>query len=329
MVLLALMVAAGTLIETVSGSHLQAAKWTYSHPLFLILLALIFVNILVSALQRWPFTVKHIPFLATHLGLLMIIGGLFIKNSLGVQGSLDVLEGQKNEWLTLPHTFALCFDSFNSDKKELIPIDTFAKRDYNCRQFPYLRCKVIGYTPHVAFKQGTRSIEMVPETPPMRLEDRRPGIVLAIEEGLRTQTVALPYNREGEVHKRSVFGGKYRIAFQPKLLRLPYLVELKEARQMSYPQSEKTYSFECDLLFSDDMGNPKEACTLSMNHVFETSEGWRFYLAGMGKSEEGLPKSVHLVVSRDPAKLILTYPGIFLLIIGSAALFWSKKSTTQ
>ena len=89
----ALTVIAGTILESKTGSHLLAAYWTYSHPFFQILLSLFFVNILFSALRRWPFKKKHIPFLITHLGLLMIISGTILKNRFGLQGQMSVWEG--------------------------------------------------------------------------------------------------------------------------------------------------------------------------------------------------------------------------------------------
>src|SRR5262245_37532796 len=86
-------VIAGTLLESWSQSHLFAAALTYHHPVFQVLLWLYFVNILFSALNRFPFEKKHIPFLLTHLGLLMLLAGVFVKNHFGVQGACALTEG--------------------------------------------------------------------------------------------------------------------------------------------------------------------------------------------------------------------------------------------
>lgn len=100
----ALFVIAGTILESIADSHLYAASFTYDNPLFTCLLGLFFINILVSALRRWPFRRRHIPFLITHLGLLMVIGGVIIKNIAGVQGALVIREGSGSHQITLPHT---------------------------------------------------------------------------------------------------------------------------------------------------------------------------------------------------------------------------------
>ena len=71
----ALFVIAGTFLEAYTESHLFSASLTYQNPIFLALIWGFFLNILISALRRWPFQLKHIPFLITHLGLLMLLGG--------------------------------------------------------------------------------------------------------------------------------------------------------------------------------------------------------------------------------------------------------------
>jgi hypothetical protein len=102
-----LFVIAGTLLESATQSHLYAAQFTYKSPLFTLLLCGFFLNILISALRRWPFKPRHVPFLITHLGLLMILTGTFIKNGWGTQGSLAILEGSIAHQIYLANTEAL------------------------------------------------------------------------------------------------------------------------------------------------------------------------------------------------------------------------------
>lgn len=102
-----LFVIAGTFLESWSASHLFAAHLTYQNPIFKLLLWLYFINILFAALSRYPFKKKHIPFLLTHLGLLMLLAGVFVKNHYGVQGAMGMKEGSSSEHLFLSNTFAL------------------------------------------------------------------------------------------------------------------------------------------------------------------------------------------------------------------------------
>ena len=82
----AVAVAWGTYLESKSQSHLFAASVVYGHLGFTVLLLLFFVNILFSALRRWPFERKHLPFLLTHLGLLFVLAGAMAKQQWGLQG---------------------------------------------------------------------------------------------------------------------------------------------------------------------------------------------------------------------------------------------------
>lgn len=100
----ALFVIAGTFIESLTQSHRYAALFTYQHPLFIALLFGFFLNILCAALCRWPFQRRHIPFLITHLGLLMILSGVIIKQIYGTQGNMLIKEGAASHELLLSET---------------------------------------------------------------------------------------------------------------------------------------------------------------------------------------------------------------------------------
>lgn len=191
----ALMVAVGTWIESHTGSHLLAAKWTYAHPLFALLLSLFFINILFAALRRWPFRRRHFPFLITHLGLLMIIGGTLIKNHLGVQGQLSVWEGSGSSSLLLPHTYALSVESLvDPAQMTCIPLTSFEPATY--RPFPNLRCTLTAFAPHVkeeleawikgerAYISGFPSIQVTTWTPTMPLPAGVPSLDPSALHGL-------------------------------------------------------------------------------------------------------------------------------------------------
>ncbi len=120
----ALFVIAGTLIESRTESHRYAALFTYGNPVFGLLLWGFFINILVSALRRWPFQTQHIPFLITHFGLLMILGGCLIKNFYGTQGALSLIEGGGGHTLMMPDTYVVYLE-----KRD--PSDPFKKISAN------------------------------------------------------------------------------------------------------------------------------------------------------------------------------------------------------
>lgn len=153
----ALTVIAGTLLESKTGSHLLAARWTYEHLFFQLLLSLFFINILFSALRRWPFRKKHIPFLITHLGLLMIISGTIVKNRFGLQGQMSVWEGSGSRQVLLPRTYAVYLEgkdySSTQTQASLVALPSFKPGTYFPYHFPDVKFKIIGYAPHVKEKQ--------------------------------------------------------------------------------------------------------------------------------------------------------------------------------
>lgn len=123
----AVMVMAGTLIESSTSSHRYASLFVYSNPVFNLLLWGFFVNILFAALRRYPYKFKHIPFLITHAGLLMILGGTLIKSRYGIQGSMGIWEGSGSNEIFAADSYALQMekrDPENPNKriKKQIPI---------------------------------------------------------------------------------------------------------------------------------------------------------------------------------------------------------------
>lgn len=113
----------GTLVEALTGSHQQALLSAYRQPAFLLLLAGFFINILLAALRRWPWRSKHLPFLFAHLGLLMIIAGVAIKQVWGVQAVLLLAEGGASETLLLPGTYRVVVHHLEGPAEEIALFD--------------------------------------------------------------------------------------------------------------------------------------------------------------------------------------------------------------
>lgn len=120
--LTAIFVVIGTFVESHTGSHQFADQSVYGTFFFSFLLWGFFINILIAALRRWPFKKKHIPFLITHLGLLMILGGALVKHYAGTQGAMFLLEGSATDQLMLPGSQALRIDSIASQAPVYLPL---------------------------------------------------------------------------------------------------------------------------------------------------------------------------------------------------------------
>lgn len=151
--LAAIMVIIGTVIEAKTDSHLFASRYIYSHPFFCILLAGFFINILVSALRRWPFRPKHIPFLITHLGLLMIIAGSIFKLTWGLQGILLLSEGTGSETVIIPGTYEVELSSpAHPDHKHAISLDSLLEgKIFDVDQ---AKLTLLEFHPHASYYQN-------------------------------------------------------------------------------------------------------------------------------------------------------------------------------
>jgi hypothetical protein len=187
-------VIAGTVLEARYDSHLYAAQWTYNSPAFAILLALFFVNILFSACGRWPFKMRHIPFLTTHLGLLMVILGCLLKQWYGLQGHLFILEGSAVNEVIVPWTHALQIEARGNPKlRKNIPLQIDKGLTYTDAAFPGLSVRIGKTTPHAEerfqtwIKGGDAHIF---GTPPLKVQDWRDSDV-----AINATPVAFPSNR--------------------------------------------------------------------------------------------------------------------------------------
>jgi len=157
--------------------------------------------------------------------------------------------------------------------------------------------------------------------PLLKLEENRPQVILRVRNGEKQETVSLAYDRTGSGLRWPLLQGKYLARFQPGSTKIPFRVRLRQARQIRYPDSGQNYSYESDLLITDLRDESETESTVSMNRVYETWDGYRFYLANLTFGNETAVKKIQLVVNYDPAKYYLTYPGGALVAFGIALLF--------
>jgi hypothetical protein len=422
LILFVVSVALGTAIESKTGSHKAASRWIYSNPLFLMILWGVFANIFLSALKRYPFQKRHIPFLLTHLGLLMVFGGTLLKLSFGQQGSLTLKEGTAKNHFDLDDTVALSvklkddlgwrqkplerdilgrlkkhlyFDSFSAHLRgwaphgeetlsawikkgrlhllglPLIPLNTpFTWGEYTllAAEDPEEIKKSLKSLPALLFLKGEDEITLlevnregeirsetfdpkklprlwaydegyggytVPfsyangevETPltrtltplplPSKAEEERALAAFEIKRGDMSEGVSLAL---GSPLPTSALKGEALLKLEAEKHPLPQPVRLRSATTRFHPNTSQPESYEAKLLY----GNTP--LTLSMNRVWESPEGYRFYLANMSPLDESGVKEVRLVISRDPFKSYLTYPGAIILALGIILLFFRPKA---
>lgn len=102
MVLVTLMavLAAGTFIESAEGTE-AARLLVYQAPWFSVILFVLALNLATVAIDRLPWKVRHIGFVVTHLGIIMILFGSFMTQRLMIDGQISIAEGETEHRITL------------------------------------------------------------------------------------------------------------------------------------------------------------------------------------------------------------------------------------
>lgn len=348
----------GTFVESYTESHYLSEKWVYSSPFFKIILGGLFINILFSSLQRYPFRKGHIPFLITHLGLLLIILGVILKNYYGLQGVISLREGEEKNRYFLPHTLALHIQTPFSQNSYPVDLGTNAGFKEIPRYFDHIR--VSGFAPH-----GKR-LYLVPawkekgilEKPPEEMwilnggfggyavkkeEDFFPLVIEAFSENEEDVpfekrrpvlhcTITLE-NKRQELHLLfdSIFSGttwvpffkgQFLAALQEEEEDLPFSVRLKKAETEFYPYTEQPAAYKAELIVTPLLEKPYPV-KLLMNQPHETKEGFLLYLSQI-EGEPGRNKHIAITLSYDPFKKWATYPGILLTVLGALLLFFKR-----
>src|ERR1041384_5532500 len=90
---LAVVLAGGTFYES-SNSSKAALLNVYRTWWFNGLLALLAVNLTASALTRWPWKRKHVGFVITHAGIIIVLGGCSAAFHYGTEGMMEMRVGQ-------------------------------------------------------------------------------------------------------------------------------------------------------------------------------------------------------------------------------------------
>lgn len=163
--------------------------------------------------------------------------------------------------------------------------------------------------------------------PTNMLENNVPCVALRIKKGSKEELISLSYDKFGSGLKWPVLDGEFLVRFQPLFIKIPYKLRLRQARQVNYANSQQPYSYESDLLVTARSTGETIESSISMNSVYETWDGYRFYLANISPQDPGSLKRIQIVVNQDPGKYFLTYPGAFFMTLGILMLFFRKRGS--
>ena len=97
---LAYVLALGTIYESLYGTAVAKEK-VYGTVWFTLVLTFLGINVLCAALSRLPWKRHHIGFVVTHAGILVILAGSLITQRFGLDGSMAIAEGDRDDRITL------------------------------------------------------------------------------------------------------------------------------------------------------------------------------------------------------------------------------------
>ena len=136
---IASVIAVGTFVESRFDQE-AANKWIYHSWWMHIILTLLFVNVFMVLVDRWPWKKRQIGFVLAHLGILIMIIGSFVTRYLGIEGSLRFKEGEVAHSFLVPDTEIAVYSSYDGEKFRLIyqkDVDFFLSRPHQNNSFVF------------------------------------------------------------------------------------------------------------------------------------------------------------------------------------------------
>lgn len=107
---MALFFAVGTFVESAYGTE-AARHAVYNTSWMSLLLVLLALNVAAAAFDRLPWRKKHVGFLVTHAGIIIILAGALITQAFGVEGQMPVEEGRTAGRIILSEPLLQIFSS--------------------------------------------------------------------------------------------------------------------------------------------------------------------------------------------------------------------------
>ncbi|MFK7904597.1 MAG: cytochrome c biogenesis protein CcsA, partial [Chitinophagales bacterium] len=120
---------------------------------------------------------------------------------------------------------------------------------------------------------------------------------------------------------QSIDGLGLSIGYGAKDIHLPFSIKLNDFILEKYPGTNSAASYASEVQLIDDRENLKANHRIYMNHILD-HDGYRFFQSSFDKDEQG----TYLSVNHDFWGTWISYLGYFLLTIGMAMTFFSKKT---
>jgi hypothetical protein len=185
-----------TLLESARGSEI--AQWYFYHSQwFIALMALMTINVLTAMLFRWPWKKRHIGFLVTHFGLIVLLGGSIWSFAAGIEGRLTFAEGETVDTIVVSDRSQLTMSwREGGSRKELVftfapgPVDWPVEEPLDFGESDGFRVKVLRFYRHARREVSWIEDASARSVPALRVALVGPGGAPVIEQWLTASRFA-------------------------------------------------------------------------------------------------------------------------------------------
>jgi hypothetical protein len=119
---IAAMIAFATIMESRFDTAV-ARYYIYDNPLFMLWLAVLALNLFCAAFTRWPWQRKHLGFVVTHAGIIMMLAGSVIGKTMGFEAFVTLDKTKPPEHQLTMKDNILMIDTSGGERGEM-PFDT-------------------------------------------------------------------------------------------------------------------------------------------------------------------------------------------------------------
>ena len=328
--LLILVIGTATFIENSFDTN-TAKLLFYNAKYFEVLLVILIILYVGLIIKKNLFTKEKAPQLVLHLSFVLMIIGAGVTRYFGYEADMHVLE---NESVSIIYTSEPYINlKLANEKREYSsnsPIyfsqiqDNYFKQVYDIKGYDKIKVefKEYIYTSQKELHNNLdSSIHLTPEKPAQKNSDAL--IIDLFYRGKSYETV-LYYDDSKYIQDYTVVNIdalQIELSYGPKLVRLPFALQLDKFTLSKYPGSNLPSASESEITLIDKRYNFKEKYTISKNQVLDY-DGYRFFQSSYDDNEKGTILSVNY----DFYGTRITYIGYFLLVLGSIFILLSKNS---
>jgi len=293
-------------------------------------------NLIAALIARFRYSWKNTGLFLSHLGLIFLLVGSFVKFHYSKHSHLTLKEGEGANVSASYMEWELALFEHKEGSRHVAAVDVNGVKPGQVFEFDRLnlRAEVLWYAPHSEAYKG-RQTDLSLKDPPLNasgieklqwkplLKEREKnvaGLIVRLSSAqLKDDLTYILYGLDPKLNKISLGDKEIFITLRQKKLSLPVYVELMDVTQEKHPHTEIASHYESRVKVED--GDIAREVVISMNKPMRIGHH-TFYQASYGVDAEGRELSV-LAVAKSPWAL-LPYVASLMILVGLMGYFIVK-----